>query len=212
MLDDGAPVMLPVVLDASLLAPAGPPMVLVLLGLPAVSVLLPVAEVPAVPVEPVEFDMPEADDLSVLLDAGGGMLLEVLLPVPMVLEDVSSFLPQAVSDRTAAAARTRMDERVMVLVFISKDSFLDFKLDQRRRSALAAAFSGRLAGLLHGAVGGGCAVGGSVFGAAGLAPGVFGLHVGVGRFAGLGVGRARAGSVTDARMGWVGGFHGFAPC
>jgi hypothetical protein len=134
VLADGVLPLIPEVLDE----PAAPLLVSVLLvlpELPMVPVLLePVAPpalpvVPVLPAEPVEPVVPlvplvlePEEDVSVELVAGGVVVLEELLlvPVPVVPVPVVavSRLPHAVSDRAAAAARIRTDERVSVRVFI----------------------------------------------------------------------------------------------
>jgi hypothetical protein len=127
---DGVGLMRPEVAVASLVAPAGPPMVLVLPGLPVAGVVPAVAPVvldaSVVPVVPAVLPVgavlpvvlpelvPDALlDVSVegVVVAGAGA--EVVVGV-----DISSFLPQAASDRAAAAARIRTDERVRVCLLI----------------------------------------------------------------------------------------------
>ena len=105
---------------APLLVPTGPPIALVALALPAVSVLLPVAVVlPAVPAVPAE---PEAADRSVLDEGSAGVTFAVLLPVSF-LAAVSSFLPQAGSDSAAAAETIRTHQRVAVRGLICRSIF-----------------------------------------------------------------------------------------
>jgi hypothetical protein len=84
----------------------------VVLALPAVSVLLPVG---ALLVEGIVPDVLDDEDVSVLLEAGGGVTAVGLLMA-------SPFLPQAAKDSAAAAARIRTDERVRFSLFMSINS------------------------------------------------------------------------------------------
>ena len=123
-LDDGAEDLLPEVLVASLLVTAVPPIELVALALPAVSVLLPVGAVLAIPCLGAA---PVSADRSVLDEGGAGVTFAVLLPAP-VLAAASSFLPQADSDRAAAAERIRTHERAKVRELISGRSQVEVYL------------------------------------------------------------------------------------
>lgn len=101
-------------------AAAGPPIALVALALPAVSVLLPVAAVlPAIAAVPGE---PKAADRSVLDEGSAGVTFAVLLPVSF-LTAAWSFLPQAGSDSAAAAETIRTHQRVVVREFICRSIF-----------------------------------------------------------------------------------------